>query len=351
MDLQKEHFRAYIFLECQRGRKPSEIYQQLQETHVNIPSQPTVFKWCKRFREGRQSLNDDVRGGRPSTSSTPENVQILKGLIEEQPRTSLRDLSETTGLSKDTIRHILTDELGLRKICSTWIPHHLSEANKRDRMLCAQNILDIFQHHPLDHLMHNWATEDESWFLYETAPTKQENMAWCHPAQPHPTVVRSKLTNKKTLLLLAFTGDGKISAEKCAPGETINSERYVAFVRSTGEKWRHVRTNPRKLCDMLWQHDNARPHKSKETQEFFDRRGIPLIKQSAYSPDMNQCDRWVFKYLKHSFRGIRFVDGEEVLSRAVQELRRVSEDKYCKELIALREHCKLVLQNQGNYVI
>ncbi len=38
MDLLKEDFCAYIFIELQRGRKPSQIYKQLQETNVNFIS-------------------------------------------------------------------------------------------------------------------------------------------------------------------------------------------------------------------------------------------------------------------------------------------------------------------------
>lgn len=351
MDLQKEHFRAYIYLEMLRGRKPCEIYKQLQDTNLDVPSQTTVFEWYKRFKEGRQSLVDDPRCGRPTTSSTAENVQIIKAIVDEEPRTSLRAVSESTGLSKDTVRQIFTNQLELRKMCSTWIPHHLSEANKRDRILCAQSIIALFENHSIDYLLHHWATEDESWFLYETALTKQQNQAWRHPTQPKLTVVRPKLTNKKTLLLLAFTGDQKISADICSPGETVNSERYVEFVRSTGEKWRHVRRHPKKLTELLWQHDNARPHTSKETMEFFHHRGVTLIKQSPYSPDMNQCDRWVFKHLKHSFRGQKFVDGDEVKGRAVQVLRGLPEEKFRQELLSLYEHCKLVVINHGNYVV
>ena len=53
MDLSLEHYRAYVFLELQRNRKPSQIFAQLQVTGVvDIPSQSTVFLWCKRFKEG-----------------------------------------------------------------------------------------------------------------------------------------------------------------------------------------------------------------------------------------------------------------------------------------------------------
>lgn len=351
MELKKEHFRAYIFIEMQRGRKPSEIHEQLQQTDLDVPSRRTIFEWFRRFKDGRSSLEDDARCGRPLTATTTENVQRLQELIKEQPRISLRALSDVTGLCKDAVREILTSHLGLRKVCSTWVPHHLSESNKRDRVTCAESIIALFDENSFDYLLQHWATEDESWFLYETAATKEENKAWCHPSDAKPVVVRPKLTNKKTLLLLAFTGDGRVSAAVRAPGETLTSSGYIDFVRSTGEKWRHSRVRPVKLRDLLWQHDNARPHVSQETSAFFENRGVKLLKQSPYSPDLNQCDRWVFKHLKNLFRGKTFSDGDEILSAAVKELRSLPKSKFIRELTHLHEHCKLVLNNHGDYVV
>jgi hypothetical protein len=89
----------------------------------------------------------------------------------------------------------------------------------------------------MDYLMRNLATEDESWFLYEIAFTKQQNMTWCRLKEPKLTVVRPKLTKKKTLLLLTFTGNGMVSADVRAPSETVTSQRYIEFIWSTGEKW------------------------------------------------------------------------------------------------------------------
>ena len=108
MELKKKHFRAYIFIEMQQGRKPSEIYDQLMQINLEVPSRRTIFEWFRRFKEGRSSLEDDARCGRPLTATTPENMQHLRELVEEQPRTSLRALSDITGLCKDAIREILT---------------------------------------------------------------------------------------------------------------------------------------------------------------------------------------------------------------------------------------------------
>ena len=44
MNLDKEHFRAYIFIEFRRGKSPSEIHEQLLEAELNeSPSRATVI--------------------------------------------------------------------------------------------------------------------------------------------------------------------------------------------------------------------------------------------------------------------------------------------------------------------
>ncbi|QQP40936.1 Hypothetical protein FKW44_015152 [Caligus rogercresseyi] len=49
----------------------------------------------------------------------------------------------------------------------------------------------------------------------------------------------------------------------------------------------------------MW--DNARPH-CHRYQGVLDRRDVEPVKQSPYSPDLNLCDRFLFRKLKHLLR-------------------------------------------------
>ena len=42
-----------------------------------------------------------------------------------------------------------------------------------------------------------------------------------------------------------------------------------------------------------WQDDNDFPHSAQETSNFFNRTAVRMIKQSTYSLDLTQCDRWI----------------------------------------------------------
>ena len=42
-----------------------------------------VYKWVKRFTEGRESVTDKERSGRPATSRTEENIAKVCQIVRE----------------------------------------------------------------------------------------------------------------------------------------------------------------------------------------------------------------------------------------------------------------------------
>ncbi|KAJ8940907.1 hypothetical protein NQ318_017498 [Aromia moschata] len=58
------------------GKTLTEAYAMLKEVYGNEGlSRSQVFEWFKRFKEGRETTEDDPRPGRPSTSQTDENIE------------------------------------------------------------------------------------------------------------------------------------------------------------------------------------------------------------------------------------------------------------------------------------
>ena len=50
-----------------KGKTPVEIYNEVKTGYGDkAMNRKSVFKWCPEFKNGRTSLHDDQRNGRPS---------------------------------------------------------------------------------------------------------------------------------------------------------------------------------------------------------------------------------------------------------------------------------------------
>jgi hypothetical protein len=72
-----EDQRTYIKIETLRGQNPTENHNVLREVcGEQTVDRSTVFRWATSFREGRVSMNDDLRPGRPKTSTDERSVKL-----------------------------------------------------------------------------------------------------------------------------------------------------------------------------------------------------------------------------------------------------------------------------------
>ena len=70
--------RSYIKIETLRGKTPTEIHNALHEVcGDSVVDRSTVSRWASRLREGRVSIQDDPRSGRPVTASDDPSVVIV----------------------------------------------------------------------------------------------------------------------------------------------------------------------------------------------------------------------------------------------------------------------------------
>ncbi|PNF34053.1 hypothetical protein B7P43_G01170, partial [Cryptotermes secundus] len=136
--------RSWIKIECARGCTARQCHQGLQEAcrESALPYR-TVARWVKDFNKGRQNVADMRRPGRPSVSE--EEVYALSALLESDRRHTIRELARETGLAHTTVLHILKERLGMRKIATRWVPHHLTEMQKWLRYDAARNHLERYE--------------------------------------------------------------------------------------------------------------------------------------------------------------------------------------------------------------
>ena len=59
-----------------------------------------VFRCYSRFRDGRELVEDDERGGRPKSTRTEVNIAAVAGLVKNDRRISSRMRGESLNISK-----------------------------------------------------------------------------------------------------------------------------------------------------------------------------------------------------------------------------------------------------------
>jgi len=52
-----------------------------------------VYKWVKRFSEGRERSTDEERLGRSATSRTEENIAKIRQILRENRRLTVRSIA------------------------------------------------------------------------------------------------------------------------------------------------------------------------------------------------------------------------------------------------------------------
>jgi hypothetical protein len=339
-------------VEAKRGVPAKDVLEHLRSVFSETaPSQASVYRWYKQYSsDERDTVHHLSHPGRPISQRSNDNISRVFDFVEAEPKTNLACISESLGLSKSTVRRILVEDLLFRKVCSVWSPHQPSENNKGERVACAHALIALFDSYTNYELLRLFATEDETWIPFEISASKEQNKVWIAPQTPRPKVLRPQLTFQKTMLTLVFTGNGKVSVDVTERGETVDSERYIAFIHKTGELWRKLRSDPTCLKELLWMQDNARPHTASVTQAFFERRKVELVKQSPYSPDFNMCDRWLFKESKRGLQAYSMNSPQDVLDAVLEVFRNIPAQRFEHELENLKIHCNHVIQLCGNYV-
>ena len=113
------------------GKTATETLKMLRDVYGDFSmSRTRVFEWHKRFVEGRKDVKDDPKSGRPCTSTADTNIEKVRQLVRSDRRLTIRVIANKVGMNKETVRTILVDTLGMRKVCTKMVSRLLTEEQK-----------------------------------------------------------------------------------------------------------------------------------------------------------------------------------------------------------------------------
>ena len=145
-------------------------------------SKTRIFEWHKRFREGREDVEDDPRSGRPTTSRTNKNVERVREKVHSFCCLTVRMTADELNINSERVWRIITEDLGTRKVCAKMVPRLLNDGQKENRVQVCQDILKQLEITP--DLLSRVVTGDESRiFKYDPLTKRRALNGRVHPHQ------------------------------------------------------------------------------------------------------------------------------------------------------------------------
>ncbi|KAJ4431362.1 hypothetical protein ANN_19959 [Periplaneta americana] len=269
----------------QIGKTATETHGMLVQVYGReAVSRKCVYEWFKCFREGKETIEDEPRSGRPSTSRTPEMIEKERQMLAQDRRLTLRLIAEELDISKDTVHTIIRDDLGKRKICSRFVPHKLTDEQKAKRMETSGGFISMCDQDPL--LLKTIVTGDETWCYQFDPESKRQSMSWCSPTTPRPKKNRLQKSKVKTLLIAFFDNNGIIHKAFVPAGQTFNAAFYQSVLNRLLQCIRRVRPQLHRTGKWMLIHDNAPAHCAIRVRQFLAQKMVTVLEHPPYSPDL-----------------------------------------------------------------
>jgi len=159
---EEQEQRVYIKFCVKLGRNGTETFEILRTAfREQCLSRARIFEWHKRFKEGRDSVDNNPRSGRLTSSNTDDCGARVRETIRANWHLTIRELSVEVGVSYGTCQAIMTQVLNMRRVAAKFVLRILTAEQKEWRLSVATNMLQEAE--PDENFMGQIITGDKTW--------------------------------------------------------------------------------------------------------------------------------------------------------------------------------------------
>uniref|UniRef100_A0A1I8J415 HTH_48 domain-containing protein n=1 Tax=Macrostomum lignano TaxID=282301 RepID=A0A1I8J415_9PLAT len=237
-----------------QGKKPPDMFRELQQVLGNCaPTEQTFRKWYRLFAEGRESVGDNDRSGRPMTATYETVVKKVQELLDDDRLRTCEELGEDVGVSAGSVHTILTERLHLQKKFCKWVPHLLTGEDFLSRIVAG----------------------DETWVYSWDPETKAQSAEWLPAHSPRPQAIR-KQGALKIMHVMFFDSQGILLNWAVPQGTTVNGDYYKSCAQQ------YERSAPGLLeSGVILLHDNAPAHRKHNVVELLSKWGWEVLQHPS----------------------------------------------------------------------
>ena len=131
-----------------------------QANNKNKISRSLVFKWHKRFSDGRKNVKDDQKCGR-NTIINAHMIDDVKTCLNTDPRQTKEEIMEAIDCSYGTLWRIFHDHLRMSRVSVRWVPRILIDEERTPRVI--DSITFLRRHRREPDILGRIITCDEMW--------------------------------------------------------------------------------------------------------------------------------------------------------------------------------------------
>lgn len=342
MDLTREHFRIMIYYDFKKGLSAYECKESLDSAFSEqAVSLATIYRWYKEFERERNSVQHQKGAGRPPTAVTDKNIAAVKKIIEEDNKATYAVIEHQLKIGSSAVKTIIHDHLHLKKVVSRFVPRHLSDFQKAERVRICHETLNLLNNGG-HQIFSKIVTGDETYIPFFDVPTRQESRVWIHEDEETPTMTKKQRAMKKVMYAVFFRSTGLVNAIKLDGQKTVTAKWYTE--KCLPEVFSRV---PHKR--IMLHHDNASSHTAALTLQFLAGKNIKVIEHPPYSPDLAMCDFWLFFGLKKNLRGRRFSSEEEIDTAVHAYFEGIPKEDWLGAFKLWKERMVKCIIAEGNY--
>ncbi len=340
--------RICVWFSMKCGDPPAITLRKIQMCFKQLSySKATVCHWHKDFANGRTKVGDLFRGSNWS-ARTDANIQKCAAALGSSRRKTINQVRAEASLSYGTTLRILHRDLELTKCTAKFVPHQLTDRDKRLRLDFCKKLVAEHERDPrcLDWLV----TTDESWFYQYDPRFRYQNKEWLQKDEDRGQVVMCEMNVKKVMFVPFFDRRGLVHWEYFV-NQNINKHVFHGIIQRAHQSVRRRRGLEvwRNREEYLLHMDNAPAHRSILVQGLLQQTHWNTMKHPPYSPDLSPADFFLFPYLKRRLQGVHYESIAALVISIEDELGQITSQQWTDCFDDWIRRSKRCIEFQGQY--
>lgn len=328
---------------------PTEIHKQLSVVlGEGAASYRVIREWMQDLHEGREDLMDQcsrcLQGGSSLsngvTPTDPAVVVNLEELLTSDRRISLEMAADLVGVTQHSAQTIITNVLGLKRVCKRWVPRLLTPEQRGGRIATCRELSDRFEAEGED-LVARLVTGEEAFVTYYQPDRRPSSTSFRQGSD------RSKMGNSRFRVLYSIFYDtqGLLLAHPVPDQSAMTAEYYAYLLRDLLVP--AIRRKRRHNLSLVLIHDNTALHNARVVRHTLRDLNIEPLPVPPDSPDLLPAEYWLYPHLQEQLQGATFKDRSATWSAISHHCNTYTETEMAASLRSLPDRWNRVVEFSG----